>query len=160
LKGERIAFTIANGQAREFRLENDATMIARREGEMFDQITGRVLTGYFHDNEIYKIVADGNGETIYFVDDQGIYYGPHTASAPRIMIKIRERQITDITYYNTGDGSVTPLFMVNPAESRLKNFVWLESLCPVDKHDIYSKRTVEPPPPPEDAPEADAGNDP
>ncbi|MDR1415538.1 MAG: organic solvent tolerance protein OstA [Odoribacteraceae bacterium] len=144
LKGERISFTTANGKAREFRLTNDATMIARREQtEMFDQITGRTLTGYFHENEIYQIDADGNGETIYFVDDNGIYYGPHSASAPRIKIRINERQITDITYYDNGDGTITPLFMVEPKETRLKNFTWLEYLRPVDKHDIYSTRSPE-----------------
>ena len=141
LKGDRITFFSSDGQAREFRLENDATMIARRgQTEMFDQITGRTILGYFHDNEIYKIEVDGNGETIYFVDDNGIYYGPHLASAPRIMIRVNKRQITDITYYNTGDGTVTPLFMIKPGETRLKNFVWLEHLCPVDKNDIYTTR--------------------
>jgi lipopolysaccharide export system protein LptA len=146
LKGDRISFLSANGKAKEFHIEDDATMIARREDtEMFDQITGRSIFGYFHDNEIYKIEVDGNGETIYFVDDNGIYYGPHQASAPRIMIRIRERQITDITYYKTGDGSVTPLFMKDPKETRLKNFVWLEYLCPVDKQDIYTARPAPPP---------------
>ncbi|MDR1273119.1 MAG: organic solvent tolerance protein OstA [Odoribacteraceae bacterium] len=141
LKGETVSFVLSDGQAKEFHLKNDATMISRREQtEMFDQITGRTLTGYFHDNEIYKIEADGNGETIYFVDDNGLYYGPHSASAPRIMIKIRDRQVTDITYYNSGDGAVTPLFMVQPSETRLKNFTWLEYLRPLDKNDIYTTR--------------------
>jgi hypothetical protein len=141
LKGKRISFLSANGKAKEFLLQDDATMIARRENtEMFDQITGRTILGYFRDNEIYKIEVDGNGETIYFVDDNGIYYGPHMASAPRIMIKINKRQITDITYYKTGDASVTPLFMKKPEETRLKNFTWLEYLRPVNKNDIYSTR--------------------
>ncbi|MDR0766388.1 MAG: organic solvent tolerance protein OstA [Odoribacteraceae bacterium] len=141
LKGKRISFLSANGKAREFQLQDDATIISRREQtEMFDQITGRIIQGYFHDNEIYKIEVDGNGETIYFVDDNGIYYGPHTASAPRITIKIHARQITDITYYKTGDASVTPIFMKAPTETRLKNFTWLEYLCPRDKNDIYTTR--------------------
>jgi hypothetical protein len=139
LKGDRISFLSANGKAREFYLTNNATMIARREDtEMFDQVTGRDITGYFHDNEIYRVDVDGNGETIYFVDDNGIYYGPHLASAPRISIRINKRQITDITYYKSGDGTVTPLFMKKPEETRLKNFVWLEYLRPVSKHDIYA----------------------
>ncbi|MDR0544692.1 MAG: organic solvent tolerance protein OstA [Odoribacteraceae bacterium] len=143
LKGKLISFLSANGKAKEFRLQDDATMISRRETtEMFDQITGRTIFGYFQDNEIYKIDVDGNGETIYFVDDNGVYYGPHMASAPRIMIKIHKRQITDITYHNTGDGSVTPLFMKTPEDTRLKNFIWLEHLCPVDKNDIYTARVA------------------
>jgi lipopolysaccharide export system protein LptA len=145
LKGERVSFLTADGKAREFRLENDATMISRRENtEMFDQLTGRDVRGFFHDNEIYKIEVDGNGETIYFVDDNGLYYGPHRATAPRITIRVDKRQITGITYYKSGDGTVTPLFMIAPTETRLKNFVWLEHLCPVDKNDIYSTRTAPP----------------
>ena len=41
-------------------------IISEEDSIRFDQISGKKITGYFRNNEIYKIDVFGNSESIYF----------------------------------------------------------------------------------------------
>ena len=130
-------------------------MVGRRwDTEMFDQIKGRNMTGYFKDNELYMVYVDGSGETIYYPDDQGAIIGVNRATSSNIRIMIEKRRVTDIIFINKPDGDLTPLFLVDPREERLKDFRWLKYLQPLDKYDIFNT-----PQPPKQEEEEDEASD-
>lgn len=142
LTGDVISMLIENNRAKEFYLKDNALMISRREDtEMYDQVKGRNITGYFRENELYMVYVDGNAETIYFPDDNGAIIGVNEATSPNIRIYIENRRIRKITFIKTTDGELNPLFIVAPVDARLKTFRWLEELRPIDKHDIFNHRT-------------------
>ena len=121
-------------------------MVSRREEtEMYDQIKGRNMTGYFRDNALYMVYVNGNGETIYFPDDKGNIIGVNTANSSNIRIMIDKRKVTDIVFINKPDGDLNPLFLADPEEARLKDFLWLKYMQPLNKFDIF-KETKEPDP--------------
>ena len=139
MTGEIISILTGKGTVKEFYLKNQAMMIARREEtEMFDQLKGRNMTGYFKDNELYRVFVDGNGESIYYPDDKGAIIGMNRATSSNIRIEIKNRKVTDIIFINKPEGELNPLFLVDPEEARLKGFQWLKYLQPKDKHDIFN----------------------
>lgn len=141
MTAETISLLMGDGQVKQFFLDTKAFMVARRgETEMFDQIKGRNMVGYFKDNELYMVYVNGNGETIYYPDDKGAIIGINKATSSNIRIMIDKRKIKDIIFMNKPDGELLPLFLVNPEEERLKDFRWLKYLQPLDKHDIFNEK--------------------
>ena len=146
MTAEKISLLTGNGTIKEFYLNTKAFMVSRREEtEMYDQIKGRNMTGYFRDNELYMVYVNGNGETIYFPDDKGNIIGVNTANSSNIRIMIDKRKVTDIVFINKPDGELNPLFLADPEEARLKDFRWLKYMQPLNKFDIF-KETQEPEP--------------
>ena len=146
MTAEKISLLTGNGTIKEFYLNTKAFMVSRREEtEMYDQIKGRNMTGYFRDNELYIVYVNGNGETIYFPDDKGNIIGVNTANSSNIRIMIDKRKVTDIVFINKPDGELNPLFLADPEEARLKDFRWLKYMQPLNKFDIF-KETKEPDP--------------
>lgn len=138
LTGEKIILLTGKGMIKEFYLKNQAMMIARREEtEMYDQIKGRNMTGYFRDNELYMVYVDGNGETIYYPDDKGVIIGVNKATSSNIRIQIKNRKVSSITFLNKPEGELNPLFLIDPEEYRLNEFIWLKYLQPKDRQDIF-----------------------
>ncbi len=153
MTAEKISLLTGNGQVKQFFMTTKAFMVGRRwDTEMFDQIKGRNMTGYFKDNELYMVYVDGSGETIYYPDDQGAIIGVNRATSSNIRIMIEKRRVTDIIFMNKPDGDLTPLLLVNPEEERLKDFRWLQYLQPKNRYDIFST----PPPPKEEKEEEEA----
>jgi len=139
LTGETISLLTGNGSIKEFHLNLQAMMIARRgETDMYDQIKGRNITGYFSGNELHTIFVNGNGETIYYPDDKGVIIGANKATSSNIRIHIRNRRIHSIAFLNKPEGKLNPLFQVDPLEYRLKGFRWHPELQPRDRHDIFT----------------------
>ena len=58
---------------------------------------------------------------------------------------IDKRKVTDIVFINKPDGELNPLFLADPEEARLKDFLWLKYMQPLNKFDIF-KETKEPDP--------------
>ena len=142
LTGDVISLLTGDNTVKEFYLKANAMMIAQKwDTEMFDQIKGRNITGYFRENELYRIFVDGNGEMCYFPEDNGKIIGVNTTTSPTITILISQRKVTDIKFYGKTDGQLNPLLIVPPTEARLKGFRWLDYLRPVDKDDIFNYRT-------------------
>lgn len=89
MTAEKISLLTGNGQVKQFFMTTKAFMVGRRwDTQMFDQIKGRNMTGYFKDNELYMVYVDGSGETIYYPDDQGAIIGVNRATSSNIRIMI------------------------------------------------------------------------
>ncbi len=69
LTSDSIAIFTKNSQADRLELYNSAFVASQVDRDRFNQVKGRSLTGFFKDNELYKINIEGNGETIYYLLD-------------------------------------------------------------------------------------------
>ena len=118
----------------------DSTMyklLPDQRGVLFNQIKGRDITGYVRNNELYMILVDGSGESIFYPDDKGFIIGLNRATSSMIRIELEERKIKDITFITKPEGSLNPLFMVKPEDRQLKDFQWHIEKKPMKKEDIY-----------------------
>ena len=56
-------------------MKNSAFMISMEDSAKYNQIAGKEMTGYIRNNEIYKIIVDGNAQSIYFPKDGDNFIG-------------------------------------------------------------------------------------
>jgi len=139
LVSDSIAIFTKNRQADRLELYTSAFVTSQVDEIRFNQIKGRSLTGYFRDNELYKINVEGNGETIYYLLDGDEVAGVNQARCARIEILVEDGKIAEIFEYQNPEGAIDPPSEVDPALLRLEGFTWQDQLRPKKREDIFEK---------------------
>jgi lipopolysaccharide export system protein LptA len=139
LVSDSIAIFTKNRQADRMELYNSAFVTSQVDDYRFNQIKGRSLTGFFRDNELYKINIEGNGETIYYLLDGDEIVGVNKAKCSRIEIFVEDGKIKEINEFQNPEGVIDPPAEGNPEKTRLEGFSWLDLLRPKNVADIFTK---------------------
>jgi lipopolysaccharide export system protein LptA len=137
LTADSMAIFTRNRQADRMELYNSAFVCSQVDEARFNQIKGRSLTGYFRDNELYKIDISGNGESIYFLIDGENIVGVNTAKCATIEIGIEDGKIRDIIQRQSPEGVIDPPKMTGQGQIRLDGFNWFDNLRPKKLSDIF-----------------------
>lgn len=137
MTGTVIDMHMKNNAVDEFHLNEKAMIVNQIDSTKYNQIKGRNMTGYMKDNDIYLVTVDGNGEALYYPDDQGIIIGLNKTISSNIKIYIDQRKVKDIIFIKKPEGQLNPLFMVQPEDQFLKDFQWHIDLKPLEKEDIF-----------------------
>lgn len=137
LTAQTIKLYIRNRAMHKAELLNSAFVISPEDTLFFNQIKGRNMTGYFRDNDIYKIDVDGNGQTVYYPKDKDLVIGVNRAESSSLTIELNNRQITGIKLRTAPNGNLNPPLLLPKEEVRLPGFIWLEKIRPKSKIDIF-----------------------
>ncbi|MBN3034395.1 MAG: hypothetical protein JW861_02325 [Bacteroidales bacterium] len=104
----------------------------------FNQIRGKIFTGYFRDNQIVRIKVLGNSETIYWVrEDNGSLIGINKTASTDMLIHLKDNDIQTITYIRDPKGAVYPENELTAEDLFLKDFKWHIERRPLKKADIF-----------------------
>ena len=139
LTADSMALFIKNEQADRLELYRSAFVVSEIDTLRYNQIKGNNLTAYFRDNEIYKIDVTGNGESIYYLLDGEELAGLNKSKSGSIQIWVEAGQVTDVFEDQSPEGVIDPPDPIGQNEPRLAGFMWLETLRPRDKNDIFRK---------------------
>lgn len=140
LTSDSIAIFTMNRKADRIELYNSAFVTSQIDDTRFNQVKGRNLTGYFRDNELYKINIEGNGETLYYLLDNDEIAGINKAKCARLEIYVENGKITEIYEYQNPEGVIDPpLDKDGDISLRLEGFLWLDLIRPKTKADIFTK---------------------
>jgi hypothetical protein len=137
LTGDSMAVFTKNRQTDRLELYNNAFIVSQVDTIRFNQIKGRSLTGYFKNNELYKINIKGNGESLYYLLDNDLVAGMNQSKCANIEVLVDKGKIREIYEYENPEGFIDPPLPANPV--RLEGFKWLDSLRPKKKLDIFNK---------------------
>tara|TARA_B100000929_G_scaffold290072_1_gene282471 strand:- start:3 stop:1763 length:1761 start_codon:yes stop_codon:yes gene_type:complete len=104
---------------------DNAFLIQKDTIEGYNQLKGKILTGYFRQNELYEVVIDKNTETLnYMRNSENELIGINTTLASSIKIYFENQQIDYIDYLNSVDGKLTPEDEFPPNARELTGFNW------------------------------------
>lgn len=139
LTSDSMAIFTKNRNADRLELYNSSFVVSNIDSIRFNQIKGRNLTGYFMSNKIYRIVVEGNGESIYYLLDEDKLVGVTHNKSSSIDIKVDNGKINEITELQNPDGKLDPP-LLNPVDKmKLPGFSWHESIRPKKYQDIFLK---------------------
>jgi hypothetical protein len=139
LTSDSIAIFTKESNADRMELYGSAFITSQVDSLRFDQIKGRMMTGYFRENKLYKVRIDGNGETIYYLVDKEELVGVNQAKSSSIEIFLDDGKITDIIELQNPEGKLDPPLLNAPERLRLDGFNWLDWLRPKNKDDIFRR---------------------
>lgn len=139
LTSDSIAIYTKNRQADRLELYNSAFVASQVDPDRFNQIKGRVLTGYFRNNELYKINIEGNGEAVYFLLDGDKIAGINQTKCASIEIFVEDGKIIEINELQNPEGVIDPPSKALPGALRLEGFTWQDLIRPKKMIDIFTE---------------------
>lgn len=139
MTAEKIEIKTYDGIIYSFNLTKNGFIVAEKDSDKYDQIKGKTMKGFFTKNELSEIHVYGNGETIYYAqEDKGKgYIGANKAECTDIKIYIKDNDIKRLNFINKPTATLFPLKNVKPEEFLLKDFSWKISQKPNKIADIF-----------------------
>jgi lipopolysaccharide export system protein LptA len=109
----------------------------------FNQIKGKLITGFFKDGKLNTMYVDGNAESVYFTktDDGKKYEKMNQTVSSRIKIVFRNNEIGDVVPIKNVEGATTPVIDIKQ-DVLLTGFIWKPELRPRSKRDVTNPRII------------------
>ena len=142
LLGEKIMVFMNDSTVDSVYVEGQALSVEEIDKkDHFNQVSSKNMYAYFKDGDIYKSVADGNVQSIYYpVDEKDTtYIGLNYNETERMEMYLEKRKLQKI-WMPKAEGTLYPMTQIPPSRTRLTNFVWFDYIRPVDKDDIFNWR--------------------
>jgi len=142
ITGDTILLRIDSGRLKSLYVPNNALIVSRSgpvKANLFDQVQGKTLTGYFKDNTITKMVVFPNAESIYYPrnDKDGSYLGVDQSKSQSMYIYFEDQKIKRISLYQEPHETITPLDQVDLSTMKLSRFKWLIDKRPKNKEELF-----------------------
>lgn len=137
LTSDSMAIFTRNRQADKLELYNSAFVVTKVDSLRFNQVKGRSLTGYFKENELYRIDVNGNGESIYYLVDGDLIVGVNTTRCANIEIYIEKGKIIEIYERQSPEGVIDPPLILPSSKLLLPGFNWFDNIRPKKILDIF-----------------------
>jgi len=136
---DTINMLIKNKQLTEIQLYSNGFIVNEDDSLIYNQIKGRNIFGYFTDEELTRINAIGNGESVYFgKDDNGNYIGVNKMLCSEILIYLNNKKFNRITFKNTPTSEFHPMQKIVVTDYQLKDFQWKYDERPTSKNDLLT----------------------
>lgn len=121
-------------------LQSAFSVNVEKDSAHFNQIKGKVMTGFFREGKIQSLYVDGNAESIYFTkDDNNVYKEMNQTVSSRLKITFKDDEIADLVTIKEAESAITPLSKLDE-DVFLTGFMWKPELRPLSKRDITNPK--------------------
>ena len=105
---------------------------------MYNQIKGNRLNGYFTNGEIDYMRAQGNAESIYYIkDEKNALVGINNATSDIIDMRFKNKELHKVVFISEVVGTMYPIKQATEQNKILRNFKWLEDKRPKTKFELF-----------------------
>jgi hypothetical protein len=106
----------------------------------FNQIKGRNMTAQFKNQQLNRVLIEGNGESLYFALDEktNSLTGLNKTICSNMVIRFKNKRVDNISFYVKPEANFIPPHELQMDQKKLEGFVWKEMQRPV-KQDIIKK---------------------
>ena len=132
-----ISVFLKNEKIDKIELKQKAFLINSPDEVYFNQIKGRTITAYFENDTLKTMLVNGNGETLYYVqDDAKAYITANKTQCSNMKIYFKENQVQDIMFYGQPLGKAHPMDNIQPKALEIDGFQWRIKERPLSKADL------------------------
>jgi lipopolysaccharide export system protein LptA len=128
ISGDTIFIYRKNNELDRMFVDQNALVIERDKNGFYNQVKGRELTAYFRDRRLNKIRVNGNGESVYYAqEDTGKYVGVNDVKCGKMEIRMdTNNKVKNVVYFDQPDAVFYPLNELPKNREKLQGFNWLE----------------------------------
>jgi lipopolysaccharide export system protein LptA len=121
-----------------FVFEN-SLVVGKTFTNMYNQIKGNTLNGYFKEGVIDYMRSKGSAEAVYYIkDDSMALVGVNRVNkADVIDLIFLNKQLNKVVLRQDADGVMYPIRKVNVDEMKLRNFRWEDDKRPKTKYELF-----------------------
>ena len=138
LSGDTIYIQLKNKKLDNMLLRHNSFIVNSEEPDTtnFNQIKGKMISGYFKNNKLSQMFVDGNAESIYYVKDDSAYVGLNHQVSSRIKMIFIDGKLKNINSIRAVQASTTPMDELKEEDKILKGFIWKPKDRPKSKEEI------------------------
>lgn len=138
ISGDTIYLYTKNKKPERVEVWENAFSISKSNDELYNQLKGNTINGYFKDGDIDHITAKGSAESLYYLqDDDSAYTGANYAHADLINLYFVKKELNKITWIHQVEGGFYPIRQVPEEHKRFRDFKWQEERRPKSKEDMF-----------------------
>lgn len=142
LTGDTIYLYTRNQQADKLILQPNGLIVNEAEPgmQLYNQIKGNIITGYFAGDAIDWMHVDGNAESIYYVkDDEGGFISVNKSLSAVINIHFTAGELNKVVFIKDPEGTMFPFTQRPKDELLLENFRWEIKRRPKSKYELMGQ---------------------
>lgn len=137
ITAKSIELKTRNQELYQIFLKDIALLIAREDSVKYNQIRGKSMKGYFQNNDLVRLDVTGNGQTIYYAEDNGEIIGVNRAECSDLIIYLVDNKVSKVNYQVQPTGKYYPLNLFPENERYLDGFSWNEEWRPENYTDVF-----------------------
>ncbi|HDR68380.1 MAG TPA: organic solvent tolerance protein OstA [Bacteroidaceae bacterium] len=138
LTAGKIEILMKNKELNEMYMRDNSFIASQEDSTKFNQIMGKMMTGFFKENKLSKVLVSGNGQTIYYGVDNDEIIGVNKTECSDLIIYLKENKISRVNYIANPKGTYYPIHLFSPDEAFLSDFTWNVSWRPLKPSDVFS----------------------
>ncbi|WP_051189366.1 OstA-like protein [Daejeonella oryzae] len=126
LSGDTVYLQLKNKKLDNMLLQHNSFIVNTEENDSlhFNQVRGKVITGFFKESRLDRLFVDGNAESIYYVKEKDEYSGMNRMVSSRIKVLFEKNKLSDIISIKKPEGTYYPVDKIPVDEDILKGFIW------------------------------------
>jgi lipopolysaccharide export system protein LptA len=137
LTGDTILLYIKNQTADKILLNQNGLIVKEAGKNLYNQIKGNEVTGYFAGQTLDWMHVDGNAESIYYIkDDDGGFISVNKTLSGIINIYFRNSELHHVTFIKDPEGTMYPFTQRPLDQLLLENFHWEIKRRPKTKYEL------------------------
>jgi hypothetical protein len=113
-------------------------MVNRTGDDMYNQVRGNRIFGYFTEGEINYIRSKGNAESIYYAkDSEEKIIGVNKATSDIIDMRFKDKELNRVVFISAVNGTMLPFRQATEQDRLLRNFKWHQERRPKSKFELF-----------------------
>lgn len=138
LSGDTVYLQMKNKKLDNMLLQHNSFIVNTEDADStnFNQIKGKVITGYFKNNKLNNMFVDGNAESVYYLKEDSAYSGLNHMISSRLRILLKDNKLNNISAIRSIEASITPMKDLREEDRVLKGFIWKPRDRPKSKEEI------------------------
>lgn len=140
--GDTIYLQLRNKKVNSVQIIQNAFAVnVDTDSTKFNQIKGKLITGFFKEGKLHTMYVDGNAESVYFTktDDGKKYDKLNQTISSRIKIIFKGSEISEVVPIKNVEGLTKPVAEMK-ADVILTGFIWKPELRPRSKKDVTNPK--------------------
>lgn len=145
ITGDTIIVTTSKNKIDRMFVRSNGFILSQSDSTHYNQIKGRNLDAQFFDNELRTVFVEGNGQLIYFPEEEDTdstaskILGMNKGECSNIHLYIEDNTIKRIRLEREANSKFQPMKLTDPNTFKLDGFKWDQKKRPLKKEDVFLK---------------------
>ncbi len=137
ISGDTIYLRTRNNAPDTLLVFKNAFMISRIDSSKANQVSGQRMTGTFRNKELWRVYVNGNGQTLYYPEEEnGGYIGMNRSLCANLLIYLQNSAVQKITFLKKPEGKLYPLSQAPPDQRLLPGYLSRFAERPRNRKDL------------------------
>ncbi len=137
ITADTIQLLTQEGKIHQIFLEPNPMIISKEDSIDYNQMKGKKMVAYFSENKIHKMDIEGNGQSIFIINDENKKIGLNFSECSNMKLYFKKNKLDIINYEVMPNSITTPYENLEKEDRFLKGFIWRGDEKPKNKEDIF-----------------------